>query len=102
MVSGPPAYHALAESAGTKRSEEHTSELQPQSNLVCRLLLEKKKQRFRPLPHSEATFSLRSPSLSSSLPSSPHSCATSSSLRPPSSSACERFCPTRVARIRRL
>src|SRR6516165_5845357 len=26
------------------RSEEHTSELQPQSNLVCRLLLEKKKQ----------------------------------------------------------
>src|SRR2546430_7831506 len=27
-----------------KRSEEHTSELQSQSNLVCRLLLEKKKQ----------------------------------------------------------
>src|SRR2546427_3636318 len=27
------------------RSEEHTSELQSQSNLVCRLLLEKKKQR---------------------------------------------------------
>src|SRR2546427_2328045 len=29
------------------RSEEHTSELQSQSNLVCRLLLEKKKQRPR-------------------------------------------------------
>src|SRR5688572_32127556 len=29
------------------RSEEHTSELQSQSNLVCRLLLEKKKQHFR-------------------------------------------------------
>src|SRR2546427_1938934 len=28
----------------TVRSEEHTSELQSQSNLVCRLLLEKKKQ----------------------------------------------------------
>src|SRR5688572_31664513 len=28
---------------GRKRSEEHTSELQSQSNLVCRLLLEKKK-----------------------------------------------------------
>src|SRR2546427_4378736 len=28
---------------GDKRSEEHTSELQSQSNLVCRLLLEKKK-----------------------------------------------------------
>src|SRR2546430_6976899 len=27
-----------------ERSEEHTSELQSQSNLVCRLLLEKKKQ----------------------------------------------------------
>src|SRR2546430_11414068 len=27
----------------THRSEEHTSELQSQSNLVCRLLLEKKK-----------------------------------------------------------
>src|SRR2546430_5893147 len=31
-------------SPGTIRSEEHTSELQSQSNLVCRLLLEKKKQ----------------------------------------------------------
>src|SRR2546430_13169422 len=28
-----------------ERSEEHTSELQSQSNLVCRLLLEKKKNR---------------------------------------------------------
>src|SRR2546427_3934191 len=29
----------------TSRSEEHTSELQSQSNLVCRLLLEKKKKK---------------------------------------------------------
>src|SRR5688572_31909736 len=29
------------------RSEEHTSELQSQSNLVCRLLLEKKKRKTR-------------------------------------------------------
>src|SRR2546430_13537842 len=29
-------------SRGARRSEEHTSELQSQSNLVCRLLLEKK------------------------------------------------------------
>src|SRR2546427_8338343 len=35
MVWGP---------APVMRSEEHTSELQSQSNLVCRLLLEKKKQ----------------------------------------------------------
>src|SRR2546430_7144726 len=33
----------------TDRSEEHTSELQSQSNLVCRLLLEKKKK--TKLPH---------------------------------------------------
>src|SRR5438270_6703719 len=30
---------------GANRSEEHTSELQSQSNLVCRLLLEKKKKK---------------------------------------------------------
>src|SRR5256886_8064732 len=43
------------------RSEEHTSELQSQSNLVCRLLLEKKKQaifspsiRLQP-PHAPAS-----------------------------------------------
>src|SRR2546427_7981152 len=33
------------------RSEEHTSELQSQSNLVCRLLLEKKKTRTSHLRH---------------------------------------------------
>src|SRR3712207_7900197 len=31
--------------AGTRRSEEHTSELQSRQYLVCRLLLEKKKDR---------------------------------------------------------
>src|SRR5688572_33431314 len=31
---------------GAMRSEEHTSELQSQSNLVCRLLLEKKKKKI--------------------------------------------------------
>src|SRR2546430_8990636 len=35
--------------ATTGRSEEHTSELQSQSNLVCRLLLEKKNGPRRPL-----------------------------------------------------
>src|SRR2546430_10590458 len=34
----------VVENRGTARSEEHTSELQSQSNLVCRLLLEKKKK----------------------------------------------------------
>src|SRR2546427_7340248 len=37
----PPSTRLLAEA---ERSEEHTSELQSQSNLVCRLLLEKKKK----------------------------------------------------------
>src|SRR2546427_3282113 len=44
---------------GYSRSEEHTSELQSQSNLVCRLLLEKKKQlrdsaTTQPIPRSGA------------------------------------------------
>src|SRR2546430_9390535 len=33
---------AIGKIRRSKRSEEHTSELQSQSNLVCRLLLEKK------------------------------------------------------------
>src|SRR2546430_13655330 len=38
------------------RSEEHTSELQSQSNLVCRLLLEKKKK-HRTCPEAHLTSS---------------------------------------------
>src|SRR6478736_10243668 len=34
-------------SSRRRRSEEHTSELQSQSNLVCRLLLEKKKKNIQ-------------------------------------------------------
>src|SRR2546430_8705888 len=41
LVCGPDPQ--LAPRLGRGRSEEHTSELQSQSNLVCRLLLEKKK-----------------------------------------------------------
>src|SRR5688572_33420967 len=38
-----------------RRSEEHTSELQSQSNLVCRLLLEKKKKKTKlSLPHDSS------------------------------------------------
>src|SRR2546427_4835942 len=40
----PKALRGLRGYAGATRSEEHTSELQSQSNLVCRLLLEKKKK----------------------------------------------------------
>src|SRR2546427_1196512 len=40
-IGGPKELAATA----VFRSEEHTSELQSQSNLVCRLLLEKKKKK---------------------------------------------------------
>src|SRR2546427_2114552 len=49
--------HSLV--ASDERSEEHTSELQSQSNLVCRLLLEKKKKKSKP-------------------PDTPHTCASDS------------------------
>src|SRR5688572_31339840 len=38
------------------RSEEHTSELQSQSNLVCRLLLEKKKKKQKQKNKSTSTI----------------------------------------------
>src|SRR5688572_31498024 len=45
----PPLAASCASRAtrGRPRSEEHTSELQSQSNLVCRLLLEKKKKKTK-------------------------------------------------------
>src|SRR2546430_8873434 len=43
MSPPPPGVVRPAVAAPPPRSEEHTSELQSQSNLVCRLLLEKKK-----------------------------------------------------------
>src|SRR2546430_2845234 len=50
------------------RSEEHTSELQSQSNLVCRLLLEKKKIRdFEPVDRPGTRLDL--PPLGKRLPS---------------------------------
>src|SRR2546430_11211286 len=39
----------------TRRSEEHTSELQSQSNLVCRLLLEKKNPEAGPAARGRAS-----------------------------------------------
>src|SRR2546430_17493959 len=40
-----PFCREVSTGLSASRSEEHTSELQSQSNLVCRLLLEKKKKR---------------------------------------------------------
>src|SRR5438093_6142677 len=46
-LSGARASPLLAGSPRGMRSEEHTSELQSLTNLVCRLLLEKKKIKLR-------------------------------------------------------
>src|SRR2546430_7267418 len=49
----------IVEAVAAGRSEEHTSELQSQSNLVCRLLLEKKKTQTLHSPQrSPSTFPL--------------------------------------------
>src|SRR5256886_4693868 len=66
MAVAPPAWcscaaaPASAETRRTslpRRSEEHTSELQSQSNLVCRLLLEKKKHEL--ILHARLVRALR-------------------------------------------
>src|SRR2546430_7362432 len=44
IENGPLTTEASSSEWNLLRSEEHTSELQSQSNLVCRLLLEKKKK----------------------------------------------------------
>src|SRR5436309_8742880 len=41
--SAPPEFRSKTRRCAPARSEEHTSELQSRENLVCRLLLEKKK-----------------------------------------------------------
>src|SRR2546430_8846321 len=50
-----PTHHIRIE----LRSEEHTSELQSQSNLVCRLLLEKKKKKGDENKYTYADISIR-------------------------------------------
>src|SRR5260221_3525908 len=53
-----PLSHTRCSGANAKRSEEHTSELQSHSDLVCRLLLEKKKNyRSRSLCRATQTSS---------------------------------------------
>src|SRR5260221_10988636 len=60
--SGSPAQSEFVDG----RSEEHTSELQSHSDLVCRLLLEKKKKKkmvaygaFQPISHTNYHFTTR-------------------------------------------
>src|SRR2546427_4403025 len=68
FVEADLPFRGLSSEIRRLRSEEHTSELQSQSNLVCRLLLEKKKipshsQLYHPSTALiDLTFSLRSES----------------------------------------
>src|SRR2546428_5286281 len=65
VVADHPALTRIRDPREAHRSEEHTSELQSRSDLVCRLLLEKKKKlykrnirlklRFRNLPSLQIT-----------------------------------------------
>src|SRR2546428_9864854 len=62
LVRRQPAF-CLQRSRGSVvvRSEEHTSELQSRSDLVCRLLLEKKKKKTN---HTRSITTLSSPNIS--------------------------------------
>src|SRR5258708_15529734 len=51
-LAAPRARERLVARGTGERSEEHTSELQSPDHLVCRLLLEKKKQNKEPLQQS--------------------------------------------------
>src|SRR5256885_8006367 len=65
----PAVAHLRADRQVALRSEEHTSELQSPCNLVCRLLLEKKKKRCRiPRIHPQAANHTRIVSVSRRLP----------------------------------
>src|SRR2546430_13751913 len=67
---GPQQLQNLVIALVVMRSEEHTSELQSQSNLVCRLLLEKKKS---PPSRSPTSSLWTTPMPRTSTPDSEHS-----------------------------
>src|SRR2546430_5136253 len=67
-----------------ERSEEHTSELQSQSNLVCRLLLEKKKQ--------YSTFTRSTISLLEQAPSLPCDASSHRQIDRPASQVAQTTC----------
>src|SRR5260370_19318205 len=63
MVDPTPRFARSKENQGVgstieQRSEEHTSELQSHLNLVCRLLLEKKKTKNKYLGHTHQARSI--------------------------------------------
>src|SRR2546430_3725366 len=71
LLNIPVVSAAMDTVTDSRRSEEHTSELQSQSNLVCRLLLEKKKKNKLILCSSRASDFLQDG----------HRCVVSTKLR---------------------
>src|SRR2546429_7250213 len=61
-----PLLDAMTPAFAAARSEEHTSELQSRLHLVCRLLLEKKKQRYLRSAMTTRRTELHSPRRSAS------------------------------------
>src|SRR5256885_2476524 len=60
-IPAPIALAARQLELWATRSEEHTSELQSPCNLVCRLLLEKKKKESRSRPHFDESCTATHP-----------------------------------------
>src|SRR3989475_9311704 len=93
LLRDPRARMLLILAAG--RSEEHTSELQSQSNLVCRLLLEKKKKKQRTTRdqrHKDKDPTLTSSMLSRRIPRAIASVETRQFKAPARADACSRPC----------
>src|SRR2546427_9172462 len=85
----------VAPPGSSARSEEHTSELQSQSNLVCRLLLEKKKKFIeRNSTHHNSTNS-HIPTTVLCFKEAPHSALSPPRLRGTSKRLCSKH-PTRL------
>src|SRR2546426_1917830 len=57
----PDGPEGCLQRGGSRRSEEHTSELQSPCNLVCRLLLEKKKKIQNMVMHAYAEIQMALP-----------------------------------------
>src|SRR5437667_3274295 len=84
-MSPVPQHRSRTQASGWVRSEEHTSELQSHHDLVCRLLLEKKKTKQR----DDAERSTREPTQQDCT-----SITTSSSSIPSTSTAVGRILST--------
>src|SRR5437588_1671035 len=66
LAAGPAAVRRIRRRIS--RSEEHTSELQSHSDLVCRLLLEEKKRTLAPTRNSHRTCTYRATRRAASSP----------------------------------